>query len=443
MSCGYPVQSMPVDEESEGSVAAPRVEAALIVAAAGGLERTSILSCLALAFGFLPPKGSLVLCLDALDAEVMVDGTAPLTVGLAQLTSLAGRCGFEPATDPGYAAAANSGASTCRGMVFERARQVPRWRLTHVAAGDFEAFSILFLSAFGHAISLPLWRWKYAKGRGCAVGAWRGKDLIAHYGGSLRTVLAFGLPVQALQVCDAMVDPRERGVMTKTGAMFQVTAAFLECYQGLAHIPLAFGFPNWRAMRLGERLGFYAEVGALCELRWPAMGKLPRLSTRLRYLDPQSVADRRATGELWSAMARDLEDGLVGVRDWTFLRHRYLEHPDHRYELVLVTSRFTLAPLGLLVLRQEAAAIALTDLVAPLKNIPLLLVQARRLAGLWGRTSLYCWITRQHAFRFVTKDMAERDIQVSIPTNTWVPQPFTPEQLHDRWWLTLGDTDFL
>jgi len=240
-----------------------------------------------------------------------------------------------------------------------------------------------------------------------------------------------------------MVAPGERGLMTKTGAMFQVTATFLELYQGLGGVPLAFGFPNRRAMRLGERLGLYAEVGALCELRWPSLGKRPRLSSRLCFMQRFGEVDRRILGNLWEAMARDLGDGLVGVRDWQFLRHRYLDHPERSYSLVLVRRRVTGSPLGLLVLHREEDALALTDLVAPLENIPVLLVHARRLAGLWGHSTLYCWITRQYSSRFVSKETSVRKLDISIPTNAWVPQPLQPAQLKDRWWLTMGDTDFL
>jgi hypothetical protein len=65
------------------------------------------------------------------------------------------------------------------------------------------------------------------------------------------------------------------------------------------------------------------------------------------------------------------------------------------------------------------------------------------MAGLWGCTSVYFWISRQNVDRFSTQDMEVVDIGVSIPTNSWVPQPYTPAQLRDHLWLTLGDTDFL
>ena len=405
------------------------------------------LGCLTEAYNRLEPKGQLILCLDNLFPEESAVGEVPPS-RLNIAASLACRCGLEIVTQAENSDGQGESSSVCPRsnlytLICRRSSKQLRWRLTGLQSEGFAAFASLFLIVFGHPISQALWEWKYAGGRGCAVVAWRGRQLIAHYGGNLRQVLVYGEATMALQVCDAMVAPDERGVMTKTGAMFQVTAAFLELYQGLAAIPLAFGFPNRRAMRLGERLGLYAEVGALCELRWTALGKRPRLSSRLSFTQGREETDSRIVGKLWEAMARDLVDGVVGVRDWQFLQHRYLNHPERRYSLVLVRRRLTGAPLGLLVLHREEDALALTDLVAPLKNIPLLLVHARRLAGLWGLATLYCWITRQHSFRFVARDTAVRELDISIPTNAWVPQPLQPAQLKNRWWLTMGDTDFL
>ncbi|MBK8637288.1 MAG: GNAT family N-acetyltransferase [Chromatiaceae bacterium] len=411
---------------------------------------TQFLTCLAYAAQFLSPDGYLFLCMDGSDDEA---GQSLSLVGERQclLAVLLRRCGFvvPQTTREGQQYLQNSinppgEGNRASGVMICRPTGVPpRWRLKNVNSSDLGAFSELFSNVFGQAISPGLWHWKYAEGRGFGVAAWRNNRMVAHYGGTLRAVMAFGQRIRAVQVCDAMVEPRERAVMTKTGVMFQVTAAFLELYQGLGGIPLAFGFPNRRAMRLGERLGHYAEVGELRELRWDALGKSPSLGSRIRMLNPEAPGDQQVIDRLWADMASDLDDAVVGLRDWIFVRHRYVNHPERRYGLILVTSRWTGAPLGLLVLHQEETRLALTDLIAPVKAIPVLVMQARRLAGLWGCTSLYCWISRQNVDRFSTQDMEVLDSGVSIPTNSWVPQPYTPAQLRDRWWLTLGDTDFL
>lgn len=393
----------------------------------------------------LPIGGMLFLCQSSAQRQEegqVSPGTA--TPAHELLSQLVTRWGFAPPTPDGGKEDIGKGVSPkVTAGCFRRISCKPRWRLSTIDEHDFAAFAILFKRVFGQDMSWDLWRWKYGDGRGCAMAAWRGEELVAHYGGSLRRVMAFNQPLLAWQICDAMVDPRERGVMTKRGAMFQVAAAFLELFHGLAGIPLAFGFPSRRAMRLGERIGHYAEVGALRELRWLPLDKRPRLGSRLRYLNPYSQADQNRVNRLWVAMQRDHGKGILGVRDWEQLRYRYLDHPVRHYELIMVSARISSIPLGLLVLQRETDAVALTDLVAPLSQIPALLIQARRLTGLWGKTSLYCWITRQHVDHFKTPGMEIRDIEVSIPTNVWVPQPFSPGELKDRWWLTIGDTDFL
>lgn len=364
------------------------------------------------------------------------------------LLSLAGRCGLTlsgsrynliQSTMP------SPGAGTKNAGVFylRRNSTSPRWRISSLTQNDYPAFAFLFKLVFRQSFSKQMWIWKYGNKQGFSVAAWSGTDLVAHYGGIVRNVIAFGKPLIALQVCDAMVAPDQRAVMTKTGAMFQVTSAFLELFQGLGPITLAYGFPNRRAMRLGEKLGLYSEVGGLLELRWPGKSQRTVLSIRTRVLQPDSVEDRNDLNELWNCMATDHMDSVIGVRDWHYLTHRYFHHPEKRYELILVRRRLTGTPIGLLVLRKEETAVALVDLICQFKYIKILIKEAKRLTHLWKCNSLYTWISRQHANRFTSKDISIRDIDLSIPTNAWVPQPFNTHQLFDRWWLTMGDTDFL
>lgn len=410
-----------------------------------GAKGGGLLEAMAAAADVLPSGARLKVRLKASDRE---QDRSALAADQPLLCALAGRCGFEPEPDRSHSESikpleGEAKAPPVGAIYFRRASRRPRWRLAGLGEGDFADFASLFAAAFGHPVTLNLWRWKYAEGRGLAVTAWRDQAIIAHYGGMLRQVLVFGKPVMAIQVCDAMVAPKERGVMSKSGAMVQVTATFLELFMGLARFPLAFGFPNQRAMALGELTGLYAEVGRLAEVSWPARQATPRLGSRLVDFQPEQIAHRRAVEDLWTAMAQDLGQSVIGVRDWPYLRHRYLEHPEHRYRLVLVMGRLTTRPLGLLILRPMAERLAWIDWVAPLRHQPLLLKQARRLAALWGHETLYGWIPRHAVNAFQTDDMDARKTEISIPTNAWVPQPWSADQLRDRWWLTMGDTDFL
>lgn len=398
--------------------------------------RASPLATLTSAYAALPTGGRLTLCIE-LDEP---DGDKDLERRLAYVCSLARRCGFEPgARVTAELLCADGFIPIC----FERLSRSPRWRLIHLTADALDSFQALFRIVFGEPMSPALWQWKYGNDRGGSVAAYRDGRLVAHYGGSQRLVAAFGRKVPALQICDAMVDPAERAVMTKTGAMYQVTTTFLEIYQGIAAMPLAFGFPNRRAMRLGERLGLYAEVGAMKEVRWTALEDKPRLLTRARHLRPRDRRDRDGVNCLWTEMLGDLRQAVAVVRDWPYLHYRYIAHPERRYEILLVTSRITFQPLGAVVLRIEEEAVELLDLVAPLKRVPLLIDHARRLARRWGKETLYCWITRQYAALLGrTGGACVGDLDIRIPTNAWVHQDLTPAQLYDRWWLTSGDTDF-
>ncbi|WP_295402334.1 GNAT family N-acetyltransferase [uncultured Thiocystis sp.] len=354
---------------------------------------------------------------------------------LGYLGALATRCGFivEDRSEDQHPSTAL--------VVCRKGERAPRWRLDLLDEGAIAGFADLFRKAFNTDISLPLWHWKYGDGRGHGIIARRDERVIAHYGCTRRRALFFGHPISALQMCDVMVDPRERGVMTKQGAMFLTTATMLELYLALQPDDLAFGFPSSRSSRLGERLGLYAEVGRIAEIRWPAVSTRPRLRTRLRAIDRDDSGDRALIAGLWSSMSRDLEGAIVVIRDWEYLRYRYLDHPQHRYELILMTSRLTGRPLGLLVLRQVGEAFELLDLVGPLAHIPLLVDQARRIAARAGACAVFAWITRQHVPRFITKDATVTDPDVCIPTNVWVDGPRV-EQLQDKWWLMSGDTEF-
>lgn len=385
----------------------------------------------------LGPGGRLTLILSP-EADAALDSAA-YRRRLDYLNAIAARCGFR--VHPEADASTWPDAARPRCLSFVRADQDPRWRVKVLRESDVPLFVGLFKSAFNQDIDIALWRWKYGDGRGEAVIAETGGRLVAHYGCTRRRVRYFGEPIIALQVCDVMVDPRERGIMTKAGAMFLTAATFAEIFFGLQGIPIGYGFPSRRAERLARTLGLYAEVGQLMEVRWPAGDTRARLASRVRHLDPEQAGDRRAVEGLWSAMARDFGDGILAIRDWSYIAYRYADHPLNHYELVLVTSRLIGRPLGLLILSKGKDAVELVDLVGPRSNLAVLVDQARRLAALWGLPSVFCWITQQHVAALGGPDGEVKDLDISIPTSVWVDGP-APERLRDRWWLMSGDTDF-
>lgn len=326
-------------------------------------------------------------------------------------------------------------------VVLLRKEHTPRWHLS-AAPNQDDACRALFHRVFGNPISPESWQWKYGDGRGRSVTALRQGRLIAHYGGTTRRVAFRGKEVLALQACDVMVDPAERAVMTRQGAFFQVASAWLEAYFGCAreHL-LAFGFPNRRALQLGEKLGLYAQVAQLAELNWSPLEPKRSWASHAVRLDPG--ADHAAVfAVLWRNMRPDMADRILVIRDAAYLSYRYQANPQFRYELVAIRRRLTGTPLALVVLRREDQACRLLDYVGALREIPRALAHTRRLVGLWGLPRLTAWTTADDAPIFAATEAAVNATDVCVPCNAWSESPAV-EEIRGRWWLMMGDTDFL
>jgi hypothetical protein len=191
-------------------------------------------------------------------------------------------------------------------------------------------------------------------------------------------------------------------------------------------------------MAIGVRMGIYAELDAITRLGWPSQ-RTATIRTR-----PLGASDAAAVDALWSAMADDLSLSVVGERDFSRLRHRYLEHPHKRYEVLMVDDpRRAGEPAGVIVLARDGAFAELVDLVGPLAHLPWLVAAARAGAFRLGAGELYAWITQSHRHLFVPTGAREEPTEIRVPTAIWggyAPIPIA--RVRDRWWLMSGDSDF-
>lgn len=311
-----------------------------------------------------------------------------------------------------------------------------RWKIHHAREEDYEAIATLFMSVFNHPLSHALWRWKYGGGHGNAVVAERNGRLIAHYGGLYRDVLICGKANWAFQICDVMVHPEERGVLTRKGAFLLTAATGAEIYG-----PLGYGFPNGRHADLAEKVGIGKSMGTMVELRWQAKPENAFFGSRIRKISKRDSQYQKQINSLWGEMATDLLSSTVGVRDWEYISYRYFDHPEIAYEVLLVSKRFTGTPLGVIVLKRAENSVELMDIVAPLRHLKVLIMHARRIVARWGLGDLYCWIPKNQLKHFSTLEGSERDLGISIPNSSWTNDPGA-EVFKDKWWLMSGDTDF-
>lgn len=324
-----------------------------------------------------------------------------------------------------------------------KAANVPRWRVGKITESSQAQTLNLFNVCFGHDMSPSHWHWKYADGHGQAIGVWEGNDLVAHYGGTTRDILYFGRACKGLYPCDVMVKQAGRGSLSRKSPFFLVTATFLEEYQGYGskHI-LALGFPSGRHNAVAKHLGFYyaEEVDHMLEMSWQPLPCKPRVWTEVRKLHSTNRNSERIVNKVWQQMSKDFTEAVIGVRDWTYLQHRYLDHPDKQYEIVVVRNRITKQAHGVIVYRLYDQACELLDIIAPIKNFPTLISQARKLAGCAGVDRLYCWTASNYSQLFEVTGAEARDVDISIPTISWTAGPKL-EQIRRRCWLMGGDTD--
>lgn len=88
----------------------------------------------------------------------------------------------------------------------------PRGSLDVVSFEDMKEIARLFQKVFKSAIDPSMLAFKYASGRGHSILARSSEgDLLAHYGATSRRLSLKGKEALALQICDVMVDPVERG----------------------------------------------------------------------------------------------------------------------------------------------------------------------------------------------------------------------------------------
>jgi hypothetical protein len=192
---------------------------------------------------------------------------------------------------------------------------------------DVPKLSALFEEVFGVSRPASVWEWKYFRNpRGVtSMVCEAGGRLVSHCGGTPVRFRDFDRELVALQSVDFMSSPTYPGGIGRGGVFVRTAERFFATYCGPGKVPLVYGFPGERHRILGERLLGYRPVEPVAELRLA-----PRGSGR--------VVAPLASGELRLFSRVPLE--LGAIRDETYLRWRYLSHPQFRYGTVSIRGRF-------------------------------------------------------------------------------------------------------
>jgi hypothetical protein len=311
---------------------------------------------------------------------------------------------------------------------------------------DAAAVRALFMEVFQQEMSAEFWHWKYRARDGCATGVFKNGELVAHYGGSGAAILFKGKSARALQVVDVMVKPAARHAVRKQSPFFLASSMFLEHFIGYDKpFLLGYGFPSNRAMGIAERLGIYAPVGRMFEISWTldAQVKGPSPLYKVIGITPNNFdGHKHAIEQLWNEFRQEMQDYILVQKDAAYLEHRYLRHPKHTYIVLLAKARLTGKALGLLVLKQEPERTLLMDFIGSFARLPLLLHVAKWQSSKLEQKKLATWSSEIFVERFKDNSATATPLPITTPANIWTSAP-RPEELHNRWWLMPGDTDFL
>ncbi|WP_206696897.1 ABC transporter ATP-binding protein [Marinomonas algicola] len=359
-----------------------------------------------------------------------------------------------------------------------------RWRAEDAMMVSQQQLFSLFERCFGHAVSAPLWRWKYQHTVSPGVAVLEQERLVAFNGGMPRLGLLFGKSSHFVQMGDIMVDPKTRGVLTKKGPFYVAVQAYLENNIGegktYSH---GFGFPNQRAYLVGKKQGLYHDIDTVLEPHWPMVyqptdsslmddsGLLsPKpevvLEPLVWSLDPrENVKTNYQIDQLWLKMSASVSHVAIGNRDSQWLQYRYGCKPGNDYTLYWVRSSEEVGDVslstpdahanepneatlfGLIVVKLHPdQGVELLDFVAEPHHAQLIIAAAQRLAGklapsLTAPFDLFAWMTPSVMAWFDQSNPDIRTTSITIPGCALDRQEHAL-QIKGKWWLLGGDSDF-
>ena len=314
------------------------------------------------------------------------------------------------------------------GLVLERLQET---RLTGIQP--------LFSGVFGHEISAALLDWKYAHGRGQSWVARLAGDPapLVHCGVCFRDILLEGEALRAGQLVDLMAAPKGFGLTRKNSPFALLLKHILEQLPNAANpAGVVFGVPSGRSMRLAEHCGVATEVD-----RWLELHLQPARSSRSPRLSNWHTGKTASAKSAWNRMASTLNDAAVGVRDISYLEHRYLRHPEHSYQLMEVTSAWLRRPMGIVAMRCHPQHVEILDLLAAWEDMPDILSAIRNWLALSGKNAAVLSLTESFARQLAPFANSTTTTEFRIMGNPFCSAD-TLRSLSNRWWLTGGDTDY-
>jgi len=297
----------------------------------------------------------------------------------------------------------------------------------------------LFMETFDNPMTNEFWNWKYGNNKGEAIVAISNNEVIAHYGGIKRDILYFGQKEKAIQVCDVMVNISSRGNLQK-GVFFSMATKFLDNFIGFnSPSLLGYGFPNQRLTKLANKLNIYQKVGKIIELKFKPFENNNIFFTMENF--DYSDKHIQIINTIWQKIKTEYKQYIIGIRDYSYINYRYLQHPIYTYKVILVKNTNENKYIGIIIYKKQEQSIFILDIIACQQDTKQVLNTFLNLDNIQNATAIRFWISEHFSKAFLLENTDILDIKISIPINIWSKGPDF-DTLNEKWYLTAGDSDF-
>jgi SAM-dependent methyltransferase len=330
-----------------------------------------------------------------------------------------------------------------------------RFTLRPYMPGDEEAILEMFQQIFGVQRSMEHWKWEFLRnpfGGPLAITVWDGEELVSHYS-------AYPVPfwigdhmTLIHQVGDTMTRPSHRGVgRGPTSLLARMVRLFHRLYcEG--RVPFFYGFNTGKHQKFGRMFLRYIPVAPVYEwiLDSASLTTLLRQDTwrfSLLGYSAEAVKETKGWAEDFFEKVRG-DYGWLVARNASYLKWRYLNHPDYDYTLILV--RRWGRPVGWWLGRIEGNTLLIGDALfdPKIKYAPQVGL-ASWLRLIWKQgieiTEIRGWFSRhprwwtERLYKLGFKNQKERqnlDLCVTI-----FSENLSSEEFSEMMYFTYGDSD--
>jgi hypothetical protein len=230
--------------------------------------------------------------------------------------------------------------------------------------GDEIAVNNGFNEAFRLSRPLAEWAWKFGvdpAGRLIMVAELDG-EILAHYAAVPVRFGEDGRIWNAGQIVDVYSAAKARKSFTRRGTWVKTVEAFFDTFGRSGRVPLLFGFPSPRPLRLGVlQLGYDSmppQPIVYLSRRSPSP---PARRRRLLYRAEPARDWEPRLDELWDRVRHRYP--VAAIRDAEWAVRRFAGHPTARYHRFLVFPRMAARPVAFVAFRSDTGRCRWVDLI--------------------------------------------------------------------------------